>query len=141
MVLDESLLDAEEAKMLRAIIPPARTSSLPPLSDPPPPSTQNVVPGHEFRSQIRERMEKLQTSVAFQVDHLVANVHVLDQRVAVAGREADLMLRLGASRLKAREDREKAAVGTKDMPVMEVLRSLSRILPDSGGGGKGKDAR
>lgn len=126
---DESLLNPEEAKMLQAVLsqPPAESSTTEATSDP-----------AAFRAQIQERVGRLRTSVAFQVDHLASNVHVLDQRVSVAGREADLLLRLGAARLKAREDREKAAVGTREMPVMEVLRSLSRILPeDSGGGGSG----
>lgn len=123
---DESLLDPEETKMLQAVLsqPPAQSSTGEPAGDP-----------SAFREQIQERLGRLRTSVAFQVDHLASNVHVLDQRVAVAGREADLLLRLGAARLKAREDREKAAVGTREMPVMEVLRSLSRILPEDGGGG------
>ena len=117
-VPDAGLLDAEEATMLTAIRPPDESSR----------SASSA-----FRAQIRERLVKLRAAAQFQADHLASNVHVLDQRVAVAGREADLLLRLGAARLKAREDREKAAVGTKDMPVMEVLRSLSRILPDEGG--------
>ncbi|CAK7201172.1 hypothetical protein SEUCBS139899_003875 [Sporothrix eucalyptigena] len=126
---DESLLDPEEAKMLQAILPSATSEEAEPVSA-----------SAAFRTQIQERLNRLRTSVAFQVDHLASNVHVLDQRVAVAGREADLLLRLGAARLKAREDREKAAVGTREMPVMEVLRSLSRVLPeDSGDGGSGSN--
>ncbi|ERS99107.1 hypothetical protein HMPREF1624_04303 [Sporothrix schenckii ATCC 58251] len=124
---DESLLDPEEAKMLQAVLPRQQQSEAEATSD-----------AAAFRAQIQERVGHLRTAAAFQVDHLAANVHVLDQRVAVAGREADLLLRLGAARLKAREDREKAAVGTREMPVMEVLRSLGRILPeDSGGGSSG----
>lgn len=128
---DESLLDPEEAQMLQAVLsqPTAESNTTEATSTSDPAA---------FRAQIQERVGRLRTSVAFQVDHLASNVHVLDQRVSVAGREADLLLRLGAARLKAREDREKAAVGTREMPVMEVLRSLSRILPeDSGGGGSG----
>ncbi|CAK7227370.1 hypothetical protein SBRCBS47491_006546 [Sporothrix bragantina] len=132
-VPDEELLDPEEAKMLQAIMPSAAPSTTSTTTEP-------VSSTATFRSQIQERLGRLRTSVAFQVDHLASNVHVLDQRVTVAGREADLLLRLGASRLKAREDREKAAVGTREMPVMEVLRSLSRILPeDSGSGGSGNN--
>lgn len=107
--------------MLTAVLPAADASS------------SSSSSSATFRAQIRDRLAKLRASVPFQVDHLATNVHVLDQRVAVAGREADLLLRLGAARLKARQDRERAAVGTKDLPVMEVLRSLSRILPDEGG--------
>ncbi|CAK7216339.1 hypothetical protein SCUCBS95973_002779 [Sporothrix curviconia] len=134
---DESLLDPEEAKMLQAILPSAAPASET-LSSITTTTTEPVSSTAAFRAQIQERLDRLRTSVPFQVDHLSSNVHVLDQRVTVAGREADLLLQLGASRLKAREDREKATVGTREMPVMEVLRSLSRILPgDSGSGGSG----
>ncbi|CAK7266467.1 hypothetical protein SEPCBS57363_002108 [Sporothrix epigloea] len=129
-VPDMNLLDHKEAEMLQAIMPlPAAPAST---------MTPKAVPSiSAFRIQIQERLDRLRTSVAFEVDHLASNVHVLDQRVAVAGREADLLLRLGASRLKAREDREKAAVGTREMPVMEVLRSLSRVKSDDSGGSGG----
>ncbi|CAK7267489.1 hypothetical protein SEPCBS119000_002575 [Sporothrix epigloea] len=126
-VPDLDLLGPEEAAMLQAVVP---LSAAPATS-----LTSEAIPSiAAFRSQIRERLDRLRRSVVFDVDHLASNVHVLDQRVSVAGREADLLLRLGASRLKAREDREKAAVGTREIPVMEVLRSLSRVKPDDTGG-------
>lgn len=49
------------------------------------------------------------------------------------GRVADKILALSAVRLEEREKREKEAVGTRDLPMQEVLRSLSRILPEGGG--------
>jgi kinetochore protein Mis13/DSN1 len=67
------------------------------------------------------------------MDQLADNVHKLEQRVSVAGDEATAVLKLSAARLREREQREKASAGTKDMPIMEVLRSLGNILPESGG--------
>lgn len=67
------------------------------------------------------------------MDHLADSVHKLDQRVKTAGREADMVLAFSASRLRIREEEEKEKVGTKEIPTIEVLRSLGRILPDGGG--------
>lgn len=67
------------------------------------------------------------------MDHLADSVHKLDQRVVTGGREADRVLALSSARLKERDEKEKTSVGTRDVPVMEVLRSLGRILPDGGG--------
>jgi kinetochore protein Mis13/DSN1 len=64
---------------------------------------------------------------------LADSVHKLEQRVKVAGQEADRVLSLSAVRLREREERERKSAGTKDMPIMEVLRSLSSILPEGGG--------
>jgi kinetochore protein Mis13/DSN1 len=75
----------------------------------------------------------LQADLEFKVDHLADSVHKLDQRVVTAGREADQVLAVSAVRLKGRDEREKAAVGTREMPTMEVLRSLGRILPEGAG--------
>lgn len=57
----------------------------------------------------------------------------MNLRVMTAGKQADKVLALSSERLKEREEREKAAAGTKELPVMEVLRSLGRILPENGG--------
>jgi kinetochore protein Mis13/DSN1 len=86
------------------------------------------------RSRTAQRLRAVQASLEFQVDELADNVHKLEQRVAVAGREADEVLRRSAARLREREEREKTSSGTRDMPLMEVLRSLSGILPEGGGG-------
>ena len=43
------------------------------------------------------------------------------------------MLGLGAVRLREREERERTAAGTREVPVMEVIRSLGRILPEGDG--------
>lgn len=66
------------------------------------------------------------------MDHLADNVHKLAQRVSTADKEAGVVLSRAAERLKEREESEKRAVGTKEIPVMEVLRSLGRLLPEGG---------
>lgn len=88
-----------------------------------------------LRIQTQSRIQALQKSLEFKVDHLSHSVHKVEQRVKTAGREADCVLALSAARLKEREDKEKKSAGTKDMPVMEVLRSLGRILPEGESGG------
>ncbi|KAF4439821.1 hypothetical protein F53441_12444 [Fusarium austroafricanum] len=85
------------------------------------------------RSQTESRLRIIQSSLEFQVDQLADNVHKLEQRVLVAGKEADKVLSVSALRLRQREEREKASAGTRDMPVIEVLRSLGNILPEGGG--------
>ncbi|RKK23996.1 hypothetical protein BFJ67_g16864 [Fusarium oxysporum f. sp. cepae] len=86
-----------------------------------------------IRSQTESKLRTIQSSLEFQVDQLADNVHKLEQRVLVAGKEADKVLSVSALRLRQREEREKASAGTRDMPVIEVLRSLGNILPEGGG--------
>lgn len=111
---DPSLLEMDESKMLEVLVTPTSSLSL---------ST----------SQLRSRLQILQQSLEFKIDHLVDSVHKVEQRVVTAGRQADKVLGLSAARLKERADRERASAGTREMPVMEVLRSLGRILPEGGG--------
>ncbi len=111
---EESLLDADEGRMLSYLTDPS--SGL-----------------HRFGDRIQSRVQAIQSSLEFKVDSLADRVHKLDQRVVTAGRQADQALGLGASRLKEREEKEKAATGTRALPTMEVLRSLGRILPEPGG--------
>ncbi|EFY90085.1 Mis12-Mtw1 family protein [Metarhizium acridum CQMa 102] len=91
-----------------------------------------MIPFADMRAKTEERIRKIQASLEFEVDQLADNVHKLEQRVLVAGRQADQVLRLSAARLKEREQREKKSAGTRDLPLMEVLRSLSNILPEGG---------
>ncbi|KAF4345435.1 kinetochore mis13 [Fusarium beomiforme] len=85
------------------------------------------------RSATESRLRTIQSSLEFQIDELADNVHKLEQRVLVAGKEAEKVLGVSALRLRQREEREKASAGTRDMPVIEVLRSLGNILPEGGG--------
>ncbi|OHW94513.1 kinetochore protein mis13 [Colletotrichum incanum] len=110
---DAPVLDPNEAEMLSWLTNPAS-------------SFENV------RSKTLSRLQNTQSTLEFKVDQLADSIHKLSQRVDTAGREADKVLSLSAARLKERETREKANAGTKEMPVMEVLRSLGRILPEGG---------
>ncbi|KAK4236684.1 Mis12-Mtw1 protein family-domain-containing protein [Achaetomium macrosporum] len=110
---DPALLDESEAKILSALTNPDTAFS-------------------SFKRQVRSRLQNVQSALEFKVDQLADSVHKLDMRVVTAGREADAVLRLSAARLREREEREKEKVGTKEVPVMEVLRSLGRILPGGG---------
>lgn len=85
------------------------------------------------RGQTEKRLRGIRSTLEFEMDQLADNMHKLEQRVLVADEEADKVLSLSALRLKEREDRERTDAGTKNMPIMEVLRSLGNILPESGG--------
>ncbi|KAH6957687.1 Mis12-Mtw1 protein family-domain-containing protein, partial [Ilyonectria sp. MPI-CAGE-AT-0026] len=85
------------------------------------------------RSQTESRLRDIQSSLKFQVDQLANNIHTLEQRVLVAGKEAGKVLSISALQLRQREKCEKAKAGTKEMPVMEVLRSLGSIHPEGRG--------
>ncbi|KAK3403136.1 Mis12-Mtw1 protein family-domain-containing protein [Sordaria brevicollis] len=111
---EPSLLDAEEAKILASL-------------------TESDTAFSSFRRRTRSRLQNVHSSLEFKIDHLADSVHKLDMRVTTAGREADKVLALSAARLKEREEQEKGKVGTRDLPTIEVLRSLGRILPAEGG--------
>lgn len=111
---DSSLLDADEAGVLEALTDASSSFA-------------------SLKSTTRSRLQAVQASVEFKVDNLADSVHKMDLRVVTAGKQADKVLALSAERLKEREAREREAAGTKEMPVMEVLRSLGRILPENGG--------
>ncbi|KAI1814002.1 hypothetical protein GGS20DRAFT_550500 [Poronia punctata] len=113
---DASLLDPEEAQILSSLSTSPASMMM-----------NSLIP------RTRERLLELQKLLEIKVDRLVDNVHKIEQRMEAGGRQADKVLGLTAVRLKEREEREKAGVGTKDMPIMEVLRGLSKILPESGG--------
>ncbi|KAK6716817.1 hypothetical protein SNK05_000019 [Fusarium graminearum] len=83
-----------------------------------------------IRSQTESRLRTIQSLLEFQVDQLADNVHKLEQQVRVAAKEADKVLSASALRLRQRDKREKASARTKDMPVIEVLRSLGNILSE-----------
>ncbi|TGJ84025.1 hypothetical protein E0Z10_g4712, partial [Xylaria hypoxylon] len=112
---DASLLDPDEARILASLTGPSAAT------------IQSLIPTTQIR------LRDLQKSVEFKIDRLADNVHKVEQRMVTAGRQADKVLGLTATRLKEREEREKTRAGTKDMPIMEVLRGLSKILPEGGG--------
>ncbi|KKA28542.1 hypothetical protein TD95_002245 [Thielaviopsis punctulata] len=83
-----------------------------------------------LRSTALKRLQEIQSTLEFKVDVLADGAHKIEQRVVTAGHEADRILGLSSDRLREREEREKTTTGTKNIPVMEVLRSLGRILPE-----------
>ncbi|KAK0103959.1 hypothetical protein ONS96_005065 [Cadophora gregata f. sp. sojae] len=89
----------------------------------------------EVRKQAAERVQSLQLDLEFNVDRFADGVHKLEQYQQTVGRVADKILALSAVRLDQRDLREKEEIGTRDLPMQEVLRSLSRILPE---GSKGR---
>ncbi|KAI2630151.1 hypothetical protein GGS21DRAFT_218030 [Xylaria nigripes] len=111
---DASLLDPEEAQILASLGSPS-------------------VPINSLIPTTQTRLQSLQNTLEFKIDRLADSVHKIELRMETAGRQADKVLGLTAVRLKEREEREKISAGTKDMPIMEVLRGLSKILPEGGG--------
>jgi kinetochore protein Mis13/DSN1 len=111
--IDASLLDPEQAAILATIA---------------------SAPALDLRKQASERLRAVQTGLEFQVDQFADGVHKLEQYQETAGRAADKLLALSAIRLDERERKAKEEVGTRDLPMQEVLRSLSRILPNGGSG-------
>ncbi|KAK2625885.1 hypothetical protein QTJ16_005197 [Diplocarpon rosae] len=111
--IDVSFLTAEQAAIL------AEISSSPAL---------------ETRKKASERIKKLQSDLEFKVDQFADGVHKIEQYQQVVGRVADKILALSAVRLEERDRREKEEIGTRDLPMQEVLRSLSRILPEGSAG-------
>lgn len=91
-------------------------------------------PALDLRHQVSERLKNVQSGLEFKVDQFADGVHKLEQHQETAGRVADKILALSAVRLEERERKEKEEIGTRDLPMQEVLRSLSRILPESGNG-------
>ena len=108
---DESLLDPTEFRILQSLT--GGSSSF-----------------EQLHAQTASRIQAVQSQLQFRVDVLADSVHKLEQRVVTAGREADQVLARSAARLKEREEREKTAAGTRDLPIMEVVRSLGRMLPE-----------
>ena len=141
-------LEAERAqlKALREPPPP-----LPPLLDtsgaPPSPSALNPTlldpedanilsllatsSSKDLALKTQERLRTVQANIEFQVDQLADGVHKLEQACQTMEGVANKVLALSAVRLDERERAEKEKVGTKDLPIQEVLRTLSRIIPTS----------
>lgn len=85
------------------------------------------------RSRTEKRLQAVRSALEYEMDQLADNVHKLEQRVSVAGEEAEKVLKFSQVRLREREMRERAVAGTKDLPLQEILRSLGSMLPEGGG--------
>lgn len=108
--LDPTLLDPEDANILSLL---ATSSS------------------KDLALKTQERLKSIQANIEFQVDQLADGVHKLEQACQTIEGVANKVLALSAIRLDEREKAEKEKVGTKDLPIQEVLRTLSRIIPTS----------
>lgn len=111
--IDSSLLDPEQAAILATV---AESSAL------------------DLRNEISDRLKSIQQGMEFRVDYFADGVHKLEQYQETAGRVADRIQAISAVRLEERDKKEKEAVGTRDLPMQEVLRSLSRIRPEGSSG-------
>lgn len=109
--VDADLLDPEQAEILASL-----TSE-----------TSNT------HSQTAERIKSITSGLEFKIDRFADGVHKLEVYRETAGKVADRVLALSAQRLGERKRREKEAIGTKELPVQEVLRELSSLLPESRG--------
>jgi kinetochore protein Mis13/DSN1 len=112
--LNPTLLDPEDAAILSSLA----TSS----------SKSNAV-------QIERRLKTVQANIEFQVDQFADGVHKLEQARLTLDGVASKVLGLSAIRLDERERHEKEKVGTRDLPIQEILRTLSRIMPEGSAGG------
>ncbi|CAG8980585.1 hypothetical protein HYALB_00002583 [Hymenoscyphus albidus] len=108
--IDASLLSPEQSNILASV------SSMSALS---------------LREKVATQVQDLISGLEFKVDRFADGVHKLEQYEQTAGRVADKILAISAVRLEERDRREKEEVGTRDVPMQEVLRSLSRILPQN----------
>jgi len=115
--IDPSLLDPEQASILTSLAAPS---------------------SEDVNRSLKDRLKLIHSDMEFKVDQLRDGVHKLDQYRGTLDRVATKVLAYSALRVEERDKREKEAVGTRDMPIQEVLRSLSRILPEGSGGTSGR---
>ncbi|TVY42838.1 Kinetochore protein [Lachnellula occidentalis] len=111
--IDASLLDPEQAAILALV---SSASAL------------------DLRTRVSKQIRELQSGLEFKVDQFADGVHKIEQYQETASRVANKILAISAVRLEERDKREKEATGTRDLPMQEVLRSLSRILPEGRNG-------
>ncbi|RKF60617.1 putative mis12-mtw1 family protein [Erysiphe neolycopersici] len=107
--IDASLLDPEQANILAE----ASSSS-----------------ASDLRNQISQKLKKLQSMLEFEVDQFADGVHKLERYQETIDRVADRILSLSAKKLEELDRKKKEQLGTRDLSIKEVLRSLSRILPE-----------
>ncbi len=106
--IDPSFLDPEDANILSFL---ATSSS------------------KDLASKIEGQLKQIQEKIEFQVDQFADGVHKLNQACQTIDSVASKVLGLSAVRLDEREKKDQEEVGTRDLPIQEVLRTLSRIIP------------
>lgn len=84
-------------------------------------------------SSISERLKKLQINLELQTDVFAHGIHALEQKKEDMDELVRRVLEKSKTRLEEREAEEKERMGTKEIPTMEVLRALSRVMPGGSG--------
>lgn len=107
--IDSTLLNEEEQAILATL---KTTSSI------------------DLQASTKASLQTIQKDLEFEVDQFADGVHRLAQARTVMERTVEKVLALSAERLAEIETEEKEASGTRDMPIQEVLRALSRIGND-----------
>jgi kinetochore protein Mis13/DSN1 len=108
--IDTSLLDPEDAALLASLAPSSSSS---------------------LAAKTEARLKAIQDGLEFKVDQFADGIHKLGQARQMMEKVANKVMALSSLRLDEREIKEKEAVGTRDMPIMEVLRALSRVVPEN----------
>ncbi|KAI9715350.1 MAG: hypothetical protein M1812_005995 [Candelaria pacifica] len=102
--IDPTYLDPEQANILNTL------TTLPPLS-----------------TTTTQRLSSLTTNLEFTIDNFATGIHHLSAFRQTTDRVADRVLNLCAKNLRKREEECRERAGTRELPVQEVLRSLSRL--------------
>ncbi|KAI9705077.1 MAG: hypothetical protein M1836_006860 [Candelina mexicana] len=102
--IDQTYLDPEQASILTTV------TSLPPIA-----------------STTSTRLHTITSNLEFTIDQFADGVHGIGQFRHTADRVAGRVLELCAETLRNREEESRRRAGTLELPVQEVLRSISRL--------------
>ncbi len=132
----------EEKSRFKVLLKPPKPQPISPLSAPINPAlldpeSQQILTTLQSISasllpSISERLKKLQLNLEFQTDVFAHEIHDLEQEKEEMEETAQSVLEKSKEKLEERDRRQREEVGTKELPTMEVLRALSKILPKSG---------
>jgi len=78
-------------------------------------------------STISRSLLDSQSNLEYQIDDITDNLHKMEQFGQVAEAFGDLVLAKVAGELAERQEATRRAAGTKDIPLQEVLRSISHL--------------
>ena len=82
--------------------------------------------GNSIAAFAENRLKRVASTLEFTVDQFADRLHKLGQYHEAADRVAGRVLALAAERLDRREKATLQAAGTENMPLQDVLRSLTR---------------
>jgi len=133
----------EEKAQLNALLkpPPAPKSSNNTITSPIdasllPPDSAAILETLQSSSvipSISSRLQALHLNLEFSVDSFATSIHALEQKKASMDELAESVLEKTKEALVEREKREKDKIGTGQLPTVEVLRALGRVMPGGGG--------